>query len=147
MSSDLTPDWSSDFERYKKLTREVITKEDIINFFNQNQKAFYLDSYTSTWAKMMEAYKEEASLSSQQLNELEEMHARVVKQHKEDIDALATKHASSLGKKHDDMMEVIERLKKEREEQLAQVKDESLKALAEAKAFHVEKERLCCEID
>ena len=46
MSSSLTPDWSSEFEYYKQLSREVVTQEDIINFFNQNQKAFYLDTFS-----------------------------------------------------------------------------------------------------
>ena len=73
MSSSSTPDWSSDFEFYKKLSREVITNEDIINFFNQNQKAFYLDTWSSSWAKMMEAYESKENLSSEQLNKLEEM--------------------------------------------------------------------------
>ena len=45
----------------------------IINFFNKHQKAFYLDSFSSSWAKMMEAYEVEESLSSDQLNNLEEM--------------------------------------------------------------------------
>ena len=49
MSSSLTPDWSSEFEHYKKLSRKVVTNEDIINFFNQNQKAFYLDTFSSSW--------------------------------------------------------------------------------------------------
>ena len=73
MSSSLTPDWSSEFEYYKKLSREVVTNEDRINFFNQNQKAFYLDSFSSSWANMMEAYEVEESLSPDQLNKLEEM--------------------------------------------------------------------------
>ena len=73
MSDNLTPDWSSEFEKYKKLSREVVTNEDIINFFNQHQKAFYLDSFSSSWANMMEAYELKESLSSEQLNKLEEM--------------------------------------------------------------------------
>ena len=73
MPDNLTPDWSSEFEHYKKLSREVETKEDIINFFNHHQKAFYLDSVSSSWAKMMEAYEVKESLSSDQLNKLEEM--------------------------------------------------------------------------
>ena len=73
MSSDLTPDWSSEFEYYKKLSREVITDEDIINFFNQNQKAFYLDTFSSSWTKMMEAFEKKENLTTNQLNELEEM--------------------------------------------------------------------------
>ena len=73
MSSSLTPDWSSEFEHYKKLSREVVTNEDIINFFNQNQKAFYLDTFSSSWAQMMDAYESKESLSRDQLNQLEEM--------------------------------------------------------------------------
>ena len=73
MSENSTPDWSSEFEYYKKLSREVVTNEDIINFFNQHQKAFYLDSFSSSWAKMMEVYEVKENLSSDQLNKLEEM--------------------------------------------------------------------------
>tara|TARA_B100000965_G_scaffold385593_1_gene386962 strand:- start:4556 stop:4888 length:333 start_codon:yes stop_codon:yes gene_type:complete len=73
MSSSSTPDWSSEFEHYKQLSREVVTNEDIINFFNQHQKAFYLDTFSSSWAKMMEAYENKESLSTDQLNKLEEM--------------------------------------------------------------------------
>ena len=73
MSSSLTPDWSSEFEHYKKLSREVVSNEDIINFFNQNQKAFYLDTFSSSWSKMMEAYEANENLSTDELNKLEEM--------------------------------------------------------------------------
>ena len=73
MSSDVTPDWSSDFEKYKKLSRKVITNKDIIKFFDENQKAFYLDSFSSSWTNMMEAYEKQDKLSSDKLNELEEM--------------------------------------------------------------------------
>ena len=73
MSESLTPDWSSEFEHYKNLSREVVTDEDIIDFFNKNQKAFYLDSFSSSWAKMMEAYEAKESLTPDDLNKLEEM--------------------------------------------------------------------------
>ena len=73
MSSNLTPDWSSEFEHYKELSRAVVTNEDIINFFNQNQKAFYLDTFSSSWSRMMEAYESKENLTSEQLNNLEEM--------------------------------------------------------------------------
>ena len=73
MSENLTPDWSSEFEHYKKLSREVVTKEDIIDFFNQNQKAFYLDNFSSSWSNMMEEYAVKESVSLDQLNKLEEM--------------------------------------------------------------------------
>ena len=73
MSSNLTPDWSSEFEHYKQLSRKVVSNEDIINFFNQNQKAFYLDTFSSSWSRMMEAYESKESLSKDDLNKLEEM--------------------------------------------------------------------------
>ena len=73
MADNLTPDWSSEFEHYKKISREVVSNEDIINFFNQHQKAFYLDNFSSTWSRMMDAYEVKESLSSDQLNKLEEM--------------------------------------------------------------------------
>ena len=73
MTSESTPDWSSDFEHYKKLSRGVISEQDKINFFNQNQKAFYLDNFSSSWANMMEAFEKHESLTSNQLNEIEEM--------------------------------------------------------------------------
>ena len=73
MTESLTPDWSSEFEHYKKLSREVVTNEDIINFFNQNQKAFYLDTFSSSWTTMMEAYETQENLSTEDLNSLEEM--------------------------------------------------------------------------
>ena len=73
MSANLTPDWSSDFEHFKNLSRDVVTTEDILNFFNKNQKAFYLDDFSSSWSKMMEAYEKEENLTSKQLNKIEEM--------------------------------------------------------------------------
>ena len=72
MSSSLTPDWSSEFEYYKKLSRDVVSNEDVINFFNQNQKAFYLDSFSSSWSNMMEAYEAKENLTLDQLNKIEE---------------------------------------------------------------------------
>ena len=73
MSSSLTPDWSSEFEHYKKISREVVTNADKINFFNQNQKAFYLDTFSSSWTIMMEEYETQENLSTEDLNKLEEM--------------------------------------------------------------------------
>ena len=63
----------SDIEYYKKLSREVRSQEDKINFFDQNQKAFYVDIYSDSWSKMMEAYAKAENLSSEQLNKIEEM--------------------------------------------------------------------------
>ena len=63
----------SDIEYYKKLSKKVISQEDKVNFFDQNQKAFYVDIYSGSWSRMMEAYAKEENLSSEQLNEIEEM--------------------------------------------------------------------------
>ena len=63
----------SDIEYYKKLSKKVSSQEDKINFFDQNQKAFYVDIYSDSWSKMMEAYAKVENLSSEHLNEIEEM--------------------------------------------------------------------------
>ena len=63
----------SGIEYYKQLSKEVSSKEDKIIFFGQNQKAFYVDSYSDSWSKMMQAYAKAENLSSLQLNEIEEL--------------------------------------------------------------------------
>ena len=64
---------TSDIEYYKQLSKKVNTKKDKINFFDQNQKAFYVDIYSDSWSKMMEEYANAENLSSEQLNKIEEM--------------------------------------------------------------------------
>ncbi len=64
---------SSEIEYYKKLSNDVSSQIDKINFFDQHQKAFYVDIYSDSWSKMMEAYAKLESLSAEQLNEIEEM--------------------------------------------------------------------------
>ena len=64
---------TSDIEYYKQLSKKVITMQDKIKFFEQNQKAFYVDIYSDSWSKMMESYAKAESLSSEQLNIIEEM--------------------------------------------------------------------------
>ena len=63
----------SDIEYYKQLSKKVSTRQDKINFFDQNQKAFYVDIYSDSWSKMMEAYAKAENLSSEQLNKIEEV--------------------------------------------------------------------------
>ncbi len=63
----------SDIEHYKKLSNDVTSQQDKINFFDQNQKAFYVDTYSDSWSKMMEAYAKDNNLSAEQLNDIEEM--------------------------------------------------------------------------
>ena len=64
---------TSDIEYYKQLSKMVSTNQDKINFFDQNQKAFYVDIFSDSWSKMMEAYAKAENLSSEQLNKIEEM--------------------------------------------------------------------------
>ena len=64
---------SSEIEYYKNLSKKVSSQEEKINFFDQNQKAFYVDIYSDSWSKMMEAYAKVEILSSEQLNAIEEM--------------------------------------------------------------------------
>ncbi len=64
---------TSDIEYYKQLSKKVSTNQDKINFFDQNQKAFYVDIYSDSWSKMMESYAKVVNLSSDQLNKIEEM--------------------------------------------------------------------------
>ena len=63
----------SDIEYYKQLSKKVSTEQDKIDFFDQNQRAFYVDIYSDNWSKMMEAYAKTENLSSEQLNKFEEM--------------------------------------------------------------------------
>ena len=64
---------TSDIEYYKQLSKKVSTKQDKINFFDQNQRAFYVDIFSDSWSKMMEEYAKAENLSSEQLNKIEEM--------------------------------------------------------------------------
>ena len=64
---------TSDIEYYRQLSKKVSTKQEKINFFDQNQKAFYVDIYSDSWSKMMEEYAKSENLSSEQLNTIEEM--------------------------------------------------------------------------
>ena len=64
---------TSDIEYYKQLSKKVCTEQDKIDFFDQNQRAFYVDIYSDNWSKMMETYAKIENLSSEQLNKFEEM--------------------------------------------------------------------------
>ena len=54
---------TSDIEYYKQLSKKVRTKQDKIIFFDQNQKAFYVDIYSDSWSKMMLEYAKAENLS------------------------------------------------------------------------------------
>ena len=64
---------TSDIEYYKQLSKKVSTKQDKIIFFDQNQKAFYVDIYSDSWSKMMMEYAKAENLSLEHINKIEEM--------------------------------------------------------------------------
>ena len=64
---------ASQIEYYKQLSKKVNSKQDKINFFNQHQRAFYVDIFSDSWSRMIEEYAKAENLSSEQLNKIEEM--------------------------------------------------------------------------
>ena len=64
---------TSEIEHYKQLSKKVSTNQDKIIFFDENQKAFYVDIYSDSWSKMMLEYAKAENLSSENLNKIEEM--------------------------------------------------------------------------
>ena len=64
---------ASKIEYYKQLSKKVNSKQDKINFFNQHQRAFYVDIFSDSWSRMIEEYAKAENLSSEQLNKIEEM--------------------------------------------------------------------------
>ena len=64
---------ASEIEYYKQLSKKVISMQDKINFFDQHQKAFYVDIYSDGWSRMIEEYSKAENLSSEQLKKIEEM--------------------------------------------------------------------------
>ena len=64
---------TSEIEYYKQLSKKVNSKQDKINFFNQHQRAFYVDIFSDSWSRMIEEYAKAENLSSEQLNKIEEM--------------------------------------------------------------------------
>ena len=64
---------TSDIEYYKQLSKKVSSVQEKINFFDQNQRAFYVDNFSDSWSMMMQAYAKAENLSSEELNKIEEM--------------------------------------------------------------------------
>ena len=58
---------------YKNLAQLANTDKDKISFFNQNQKAFFLDISSDEWFEMMQAYAKQQNLSSDAIEKLEEL--------------------------------------------------------------------------
>ena len=64
---------SSDFRFYKNLTELATSKKGMINFFYQNQKAFFLNPEPYEWFNMIKEYAKQGQLSDEKVEELEDM--------------------------------------------------------------------------
>tara|TARA_B100000029_G_C17253952_1_gene843818 strand:- start:119 stop:397 length:279 start_codon:yes stop_codon:yes gene_type:complete len=58
---------------YKNLAELAQTDKDKISFFDQNQKAFFLDPESDEWFNMMIEYAKSQNLEEEKIAELEEM--------------------------------------------------------------------------
>ena len=58
---------------YKNLAGLVKTDKDKILFFDQNQKAFFLDPESDEWFNMMIEYARKENLEEEKIVELEEL--------------------------------------------------------------------------
>ena len=58
---------------YKNLAGLVKTDKDKILFFDQNQKAFFLDAESDEWFNMMIAYAKKENLEDEKIADLEDM--------------------------------------------------------------------------
>ena len=64
---------TGDVYYYKNLAGLAITNKGKVNFFDQNQKAFFLDAASDEWLQMMVAYGKVSDLSDEKVTELEEL--------------------------------------------------------------------------
>ena len=58
---------------YKNLADLVKTDKDKILFFDQNQKAFFLDAESDEWFNMMIEYAKNENLEEEKIADLEDM--------------------------------------------------------------------------
>ena len=64
---------SGDFRFYKNLAEMATSNKGKINFFNQNQKAFFLKPESDEWFYMIKEYAKLGKLSEEQIEEIEDM--------------------------------------------------------------------------
>ncbi len=64
---------TEDFRYFKNLSKLANTDKGKINFFNQNQKAFFLDASSDEWDDMMKEYAKINNLNENELEKIEEM--------------------------------------------------------------------------
>ena len=64
---------SGDFRFYKNLAELATTNKGKINFFDQNQKAFFLNPDSDEWLEMLKEYAKLGNLSDEKIEEIEDM--------------------------------------------------------------------------
>ena len=64
---------AGDLDFYKNLSQLAKTDKDKILFFNQNQKAFFLDPESDEWFNMMIEYAKSHNLEEEKIVELEDL--------------------------------------------------------------------------
>ena len=64
---------TGDVYYYKNLAESANSNEDKILFFDQNQKAFFLDPESDEWFNMMIAYAKKENLAEEKIADLEDM--------------------------------------------------------------------------
>ena len=64
---------SNDYHYYKNLSKFVKSQKGKINFFDQNQKAFFLSASSDEWFNMMKEYALNQKLTDEQVEEIEDL--------------------------------------------------------------------------
>tara|TARA_Y100001968_G_C19395914_1_gene738317 strand:+ start:914 stop:1192 length:279 start_codon:yes stop_codon:yes gene_type:complete len=64
---------NDDYHYYKSLSYFVVDDKGKINFFNNNQKAFFLEPLSDNWFNMLKEYAKIEHLSDEKIGEIEEM--------------------------------------------------------------------------
>ena len=64
---------NDDYHYYKSLSNFVSDNKGKINFFNQNQKAFFLDPSSDNWFNMLKEYAKVENLNDEKIDKIEDM--------------------------------------------------------------------------
>ena len=64
---------SNDLHYYKNLSKFVRSQKGKVNFFDQNQKAFFLSTCSNDWINMMRQYALVEKLTDEQVDEIEDL--------------------------------------------------------------------------
>ena len=64
---------SKDLQYYKNLSKFVKSQKGKVNFFDNNQKAFFLSPSSDDWFNMMQQYALTEKLTDEQVDEIENL--------------------------------------------------------------------------